>query len=358
MKIVYQSDVILPSEGADSVHVMNICNSLSILGVEVILIAKEGSIPEDIFSYYGLKKTFKILTIKSCNIRFFGGLIYGFKALSKIKKVNKINYIYSRSMHSLIWSKNLKIPFLFESHWKPHKKIYYFFQKLFFNSKNFKELIVISNHLRLIYEKLFPEIKGKIHVLHDASNMHILKRKRTNVEKLNIGYVGSLSLGQGYELIPELAKNNSKHNFHIYGGDQKKVDFLRDKYKLENLFIYGHIPHRDIGHEILKMDVMLAPFQKDLKSLGWASPMKIFEYMSYFKPIICSDFRVFREILSEKNSILVESNNIVSWSNAIKLLESKELRYQIASNAYHDFKNHYTWKKRAQKLYLIIKNPK
>jgi hypothetical protein len=34
--------------------------------------------------------------------------------------------------------------------------------------------------------------------------------------------------------------------------------------------------------------------------------LKIFEYMSHKKPMIASDFPVIREVLNEKNSILVE----------------------------------------------------
>jgi glycosyltransferase involved in cell wall biosynthesis len=39
-------------------------------------------------------------------------------------------------------------------------------------------------------------------------------------------------------------------------------------------------------------------------------PLKLFEYMSHKKPIIASDLPVIREVLNEKNSILVKCDDI------------------------------------------------
>jgi len=71
--------------------------------------------------------------------------------------------------------------------------------------------------------------------------------------------------------------------------------------------------------------------------------MKIFEYMSYKKPIISSNFKVLREVLDTKNSILVDSDNIDEWCKAIDTLKDKKIQSRMGEAAYSDFINFYTW---------------
>ena len=104
-------------------------------------------------------------------------------------------------------------------------------------------------------------------------------------------------------------------------------------------------------------DIFLAPYSEKVSVFGntgdtsrFMSPLKIFEYMSHKKPIIASDLTVIREVLSEKNSILVKSDDVKSWVSSIKKLKNLEYRESIANQALIDFKN-FTWKNRA--LFVI-----
>ena len=83
----------------------------------------------------------------------------------------------------------------------------------------------------------------------------------------------------------------------------------------------------------------------------FTSPLKLFEYMSHRKPIIASDLPVIREVLNEKNSILVKCDDIDLWINSIKDLKNLKNRDLIANQALSDFYN-YNWKNRA---FLILK---
>jgi glycosyltransferase involved in cell wall biosynthesis len=106
-------------------------------------------------------------------------------------------------------------------------------------------------------------------------------------------------------------------------------------------------------------DILLAPYEKKVSIFGsnkgdtskFMSPLKIFEYMSHKKPIIASDLPVIREILNEKNSILVKPDDIELWINSIEKLKNLQNREVIANQALSDFYN-YTWKNRAQ---LVVK---
>ena len=66
------------------------------------------------------------------------------------------------------------------------------------------------------------------------------------------------------------------------------------------------------------------------------SPLKNFWYMSHKKAIIASDLPVI-EVLNERNSVLVKSDDINLWINAIKKLKDLKNRELIGNQALRDF---------------------
>ena len=87
----------------------------------------------------------------------------------------------------------------------------------------------------------------------------------------------------------------------------------------------------------------------------YMSPLKIFEYMSSKRPIVCSNHGVLREVLNDDNAILVEPDSATAWIEAVGKLRDKRLRDKIAQKAYRDFVDHYTWKARANMVLLDTK---
>ena len=107
------------------------------------------------------------------------------------------------------------------------------------------------------------------------------------------------------------------------------------------------------------MDICILPNQKVIFANGatksgmnlskFTSPLKLFEYMSHKKAIIASDLPVLREVLNERNSILVEFDNENEWIEAIEKLKNPKNREKISIQALNDF-NNFTWKNRALRL--------
>ena len=198
-----------------------------------------------------------------------------------------------------------------------------------------------------------------IKVLHDGADLTSKKINRSNLGNgFNIGYIGSLYYeGRGINLILNLAKENTNLNFHLVGGKEDEINYWKEKAS-SNVKFYGFKPNNIALEYLLSFDIVLMPYQKNLKLEGmeyntsdWMSPMKMFEYMSAGKAIISSDFPVIREVLNESNSILVESDNLSLWSKAIKdLHKNKEYLNRISTKALFDFENNYTWEKRVESL--------
>ena len=81
------------------------------------------------------------------------------------------------------------------------------------------------------------------------------------------------------------------------------------------------------------------------------SPLKIFEYMASQRPMICSDLPVLREVLNEDNAVLAPPDSADAWVEALKRLrDSRESGDKIASRAFADFEEHYTWDIRAKRV--------
>lgn len=355
MKLTYLAASTLPSSGADAVHVMNVCKAFALEGLEVTLIARSSDLTDNVFDYYGVERNlFKIHLVKRPNLRVIGGFLFGYNAARVFNQLPQQDVIYARSMHALRRVNPQAIPFFFESHWKPQNKIYSNWQERWLNQKNLIKFIFISKGLETIYTKTFPTKVEKFKVLHDACNIPELSSTPQNNKRLQVGYVGSFFKGNGYGLIPLMAKQLSDVDFHIIGGKEPELSQLKETYILKNLTFYGHVPHKALNEIYSKMDVMLAPYQDDVPSLDWMSPMKLFEYMSYGKPMVVSNYPVIREVLNDSNSMLVKSDDLNAWVDALKLLKNDTVRQQMGSNAYAHFIENYTWSSRVKEIIKLV----
>lgn len=80
--------------------------------------------------------------------------------------------------------------------------------------------------------------------------------------------------------------------------------------------------------------------------------MKLFEYMSYRKPIICSNLPVLKEVMKDNyNCLLCEPEDVKDWEEAVlRFAKNNEFRKRIANQAFENFRLHYTWNQRAKKV--------
>jgi glycosyltransferase involved in cell wall biosynthesis len=223
-------------------------------------------------------------------------------------------------------------------------------------------MIVISQALKDIYLEKGYLNNNMIHVAHDGAD--VIENFNDNIklyggkDNLKVGYVGHLYKGRGIETIIECAKQLNDITFHLVGGLKEDIEYWKNYSKnldLDNVYFYGFVSPKETIKYRNSFDILLAPYEKKVSIFGaqegdtskFMSPLKIFEYMSHKKPIIVSDLPVIREVLNEKNSILVECENIELWVNSIKKLKDFKNRELIANQALIDFYN-YSWKNRAK----------
>ena len=370
MKILYISNSIIPSRTANSIHVMKMCQAFADNGHEVILLApdkkkKYEKKVNDIYEHYGVKKNFAVK--KLWHPDFKGGAFFYTLVIFLYLIFNKkFNLVYGRFIYGCYVASLLKNKVIYESHAPIYEETNYglkFFKQLI-KSKFFKKLVVISQALKNIYlEDKFLN-NEKIQVAHDGADDVLDFNSTINLlgdpNNLKVGYVGHLHKGKGIEVIASIANMvNNNVEFHIIGGIEKDINIWKNNINSKNVFFYGYVPHKEVGTYTNALDVCLLPNQKIIlaygaKSVGmnlsnFTSPLKVFEYMSHKKAIIASDLPVLKEVLNEKNSILVKCDSKNEWIDAIENLKNPRNREKISKQALSDF-GAYTWKKRAKDI--------
>ena len=357
MKIVYMSNAIIPSQSANSVHVMKMCSAFSKY-FETVLFAVEGELKTDPYKYYGSEKNFSLIKIKKSN-NYIGSIKYIITVLFLFKN-DQDTCAYGRQTLVLFLLSLMRTNVAYEVHAIPDNKFRELIERIIFKQKKFQKLIVISEALKKDYLKIFSNLaSGDIVVAHDGADLPKKKMVKRVVKKtFKVGYIGHLYQGRGVEIILQLAKNFPEIEFSVVGGLDKDVKFwLKEAAEIDNIKFHGHVSHGALAEFYRAFDIMLAPYQIGINQSNgksdtskWMSPMKIFEYMSYGKPIISSDIPVLREVLNENNSILVKPSDIKAWSLAIEALKSQDKRDLLGDAAYADFCNYYTWDKRVKHI--------
>lgn len=360
MKILYLSDAIIPSQAANSVHVVKMCEAFGSLGHEVILVGIKGSSDHDVHSYYGVSPNFRVL----CNgfPRLYGFLfwhaVYSLYWFLKFKP----DFVFGRSFFSVWLVSGFSRNISFESHDPFHSLPFHFkiAYKRIVNAKSFKRLVVISEALKKIVLQEINLDQNKVLALHDGATLHSndtaieLPGRKDN---LRVGYVGSINKGRGIELLISAAFRLPDVDFYIVGGTKEDA---RTKLTILdfplNMFFCGFVAPSDTQCYMRACDVLVAPYQPNTQirsgknTSGYMSPLKIFEYMAVSKAILSSDLPVLREVLDEDCAVLVDPTDVDKWVEALERLRSTELRDKLASQAFDKFEKHYTWKSRAQDI--------
>ena len=208
--------------------------------------------------------------------------------------------------------------------------------------KGMKETVTGFN----INESKFIEITNGVNLITDPK-----KIKEDQACDFNVVYVGLLARNRGISTIikaVELIKNIDC-NIKLIGefASTEEEVFLTDmvnKYNLNKRITFtGYIPHNEVLELINSASVCLYPFPS-LSELEHVSPIKVFEYMAFGKPVIATNLSGVRIIIEDLyNGILIDPEDEQQLANAIReLKEDIDLRKQLGQNAFESVK-HYSW---------------
>lgn len=361
MRIAYLSGSYVPDRGADSVHVIRMCEAFASLGHDVTLHARPGKEPvESDAAFYGITHPFRIQKHSRPQVRAWGAFVYAGLATVHLGRHEKPDLIYAREIYGMMFALKLGIPFVFESHWRCRHLPQKLAETAMLRSAACKRLVVISAALRRIYRETFPWFpEDRIVVAHDAANVPEVSGQPPfraaatgGATRLQVGYVGGFLPGYGLDVIAALARARPQDDFHIVGGREEALATWQARTAgVSNLRWHGFVAPSRLASLYAEFDVMLAPFQSSAAHIEWISPMKLFEYMAQGKAIICSDFPVMREILTDgQDALLVPASDLEAWGRALDRLTQPTPRAALAESARRKLLSSHTWRVRAEQV--------
>lgn len=375
--IGYLSDSYLPSNRANTVHVLKMCSAFAHIGMNVTLFCNKQSDYDinKIRKAYNIDSNYNIIAVPAKLKGKLQLLEFAFRKRNLIIQ-GEYDICYGRSLLALFLIRN-KLPFIYESHILPNRGIFVRLERMLLKNKNCHGLIVISQSLKEEYLKMFPFLKRKdVTVLHDGADAFDGNYNETDVPKElveahkqgpTIGYIGHLYPGKCMEVMMEIAQKMPGQVFHVIGGTDEWVKHWKDECKssgINNIKFYGFIDNSKVNACYQYLDIVLLPFSdniyynKDKKDdIGkYISPLKLFEAMACGKAIVASKLVSIEEVVTEgTDGILVNPADIEGWKKQIEiLLCDANRRDELGKKAKAKLERNYSWHKRAELILKII----
>ncbi len=372
MKIVYITNVRIPTPRAQGYAIMKMCEEFGRLGNTVELLVPNRKDSDGIgepFGYYKIEKNFDIKKVSSSDFlsrtfnfgRFFYWLDIGTFIASLFFRnvVKKGDIVYTRDfLVPLIFSHDDFV--CLEVHDIPKMK--FLFRYILKKPKMF---FVLNQYIKKSLVE-FGVSDSIIHIVPSGVDVKMYDSGVTSEEarhKLSLPqdkeivvYTGHFYQWKGVDTLVEVAKKMQDKLFVFVGGVDPELSRLRLECSgLANVIIVPHGSRSIVPLYLKAADVLVVPNSQNSKiSSEYTSPLKLLEYMASGKPIVASDLPSIREILNESNSVLAMPDNSKSLAGAIsKVLSDPELASRISIQAKHDVVK-YDWSNRAKKIIKFI----
>lgn len=366
-----------PSEKAASLFAAKSCEAFADnnINVNIIVPKRSDTIKTDPYEYYNLRKNFNIVYLPTINvfkIPFLKSFAFhiSFIAFSAaclvflLIKAKKSDLIYSNETLPLFFAFFFFNRIIFEMHVFPEKKLR-FYKFLF--SRVYK-FVSISKWQAEETRRKF-KIGGENIICEpsavDVDEFNIKISREEAREKLGLPadkkiilYTGHLYGWKGVDTLAEAADYLHHDTLVVFvGGTDFDIGRFEEKYGYnKKIMIAGFKLHKEMPLWLNAADIFVLPnTAKENISKFYTSPMKLFEYMSSCKPIVASDLPSIREILNERNSVLVEPDNSEELAKGIKkILQNRQLGDKISNQAFSDARE-YTWDKRAKRIIDFVR---
>lgn len=383
MKILLVAPTYLPSRRANTVQVMKMAQAIQSLGHVVrVLVPDVGqgspSNPEALIHHYGLQQPLDIhwLPVYSG----FRGYDYGFKAVCHFRRWGA-QLLYTRLPQAAAFASSLGIPTVFEAHDLPGGLLGSWLYLRFLRGVGARRLVVITQALREaistqiapLQDDLFTVVAPDGVDLSRYENLpsplearHILvEQGLTSLpeQTFTAGYTGHFYPGRGVNLILEIASRLPEISFLLVGGEPQAVQALKSEVlqcELKNIFLTGFVANTNLPMYQAACDALLMPYQRKVAASSggdiapYLSPMKLFEYMACGRVILSSDLPVLREVLNDRNALLLPPSEVGAWVHALEDVKADLPRQRALQAQAREDSRLYSWEARAAKIFTDL----
>lgn len=337
-RLIYIANARVPTQRAHGLQIAKMCEEFARASFNVSLIIPRSfnSIKDNIFDYYNLQKTFKVTRLFSIDFSAWmnplPAFFYWIRTISftlstfffVLLHTTRDDFIYVRYDTATFLA---LVPFLRTRNitCEAHFLLSGWQQKILLRCEN---IVVITSQAKKIYDQkiLFDE---KVLVAPDGvsvgdfdmpfSKNEARDRLKLPKDKKLAIYTGYFFEWKGIDVLVRAAKQfDDTEELVLVGGagyDTERINNLIVQEGIRNVRIIGHRPYREMVLYQRAADCLVVTSSaKNDQSKFFTSPLKLFEYMAAGRPIVASDTSSIREILNERNAILVpadDSNGMV-----------------------------------------------
>lgn len=373
MKIAYLSSAAIPSTSAHSLQVMKMCHAMTQEGHAVTLILPPSeTLPstEELGRLYGVEVDFDIRRVGLLPILGRRGL-----AMAEANEAVHLSpdMVYARGV-DIAWAACLRgLYTVLEIHHVPTGRLGPVYLRWLAHPGpgsgwTSARLLVISRRLEEMIRQQYPSLADRpILVAPDAVDLERYRKvstPRTARRKLGLatgkftaGYFGTLVAGRGVEQIIAMAERSPDIDFLMLGGEPAVATEWKNRTAdRRNIRWLGHVPNADVPLYQAACDALLMPYQREVTVQGkgntaeFMSPLKMYEYMAAGRLILASDLPALRVALHERNSVLLPSDKIEAWVEALETTRRKPIWAKaLAARAQKDVQP-LTWRNRVQAI--------
>ncbi len=357
MRIVCIASSQVPSDTANSIQVMKVCQAFVQLGHDVaLLVPGPQSATAELRQHYGLMTHFPVEWLPVKNRRFFPWI-----AVRRARLLHA-DLLYCWPLQSAALGLLAGMPSMLELHDFPTGRFGPLWLKLFLILPGRKRLLPITDALRralrLPEENTITAPDGvdveRYASLPDPASARLLLGLP---EAPTVLCTGHLYEGRGADLFLSLAEKFPEASFVWVGGRPADVEtWKQHAASLANVTFTGFVPNERIPLYQSAGDVLLMPYQQTVatssggNTAGICSPMKMFEYMAAGRAILTSDLPVLREVLDDGMAVFCPPEDERAWASALGGLLADEKQRQALGQRARVTVQKYSWIERAKRV--------
>lgn len=382
MKILYLANIRVPSQKAETLQIMKMCEAMAKNGNYVELVVPRRRNPqlknEDPFEFYNLEKNFTIRFLPLIDFmawqKMLGSLAFKlnywlFARVSSIyARLVMTDVIYSRDWRTLQLLRRNKKNLVFELHDYREKDLWGYLSI----EPSCKKIVVISNGLKnkLVKSGISSE---KIIVAPDAVSLEEFDFSLTPPkarEAVNlpgdvplIVYTGGLYEWKGiYTIIDGFAlfkKRQKDARLILVGGMEEDVSMVKNyimEKEITGVMLTGYRPYTELPLYMKAADVLiLGDSAKFDISREYTSPLKLFQYMAAKRVIVASGTPAIHETVDSQSAWLFTPDNVESLSFVLTNAFENQKESQAKVKQAYEIVKEFTWIQRAKNIISSIK---
>ena len=212
--------------------------------------------------------------------------------------------------------------------------------------------------------KIAQKLKEHNNNVHIVTNYPILSpmhsRQDTTTENKYIFFAGGITTDWCHESIIQAINKLDGIRYKLAGrADEKYLTTLKQTEGWNKVDYLGKIEHSEVEKIYVEAIAGMAVNEcTQIKGEGTLGNTKLFEVMAASIPVICTNYKLWKEIVEINNcGICVESNNSTQIFNAIKYIaDNPDTAKQMGENGRKAVENIYNWATQEKELFNLYDN--